>query len=86
MKIKYEWGHKKVRGILNVKKTPCSGSFAAIIKSSSNFNKPKGKIIANALWMWFILERQHDTQIADPNSKRPWHMSNDCQMKIHGYD
>ena len=35
--------------------------------------------------MCFIPEGQH-IPIADSNLKRPWHISNDCQMKIHGYD
>ena len=32
--------------------------------------------------MCFIPEEQHNTQIADSNLKRPWHISNDCKMKI----
>lgn len=43
-------------GTLNFKRTPHSDSFAGLIKTSSNLNKPKGKITDNAFWMWFIPE------------------------------
>lgn len=85
-KVKDKWDNQKGgrRGSWTLKGLH-TDFFASITKLSPNFNKPKGKITGDAFWMWFIPESWGDTQMTDPNSNRPWHISNDWQMKIHGY-